>query len=80
MTTSSQSLEPLSDADVVRTRKGLAEYWTQVEHCDDLTELPEDLVRDAKIRVTELLATGQNCDVYEASRVTAEFEYKRTSR
>ena len=70
----SHSLTPLSDAVAAAIRKGLVEYWNEIDGCDDLGEAPGDLAHETEARVTELLLTGQVCDVYDASRITAEFE------
>jgi hypothetical protein len=75
--TLSYSLTPLSDAVAATIRKGIIEYWNEVASCDDLGEVPGDLVHDREVKVAELLLTGQVSDVYEASRLTAEFECMR---
>jgi hypothetical protein len=69
---------PLSDADALKVRKDVIAYWNGIDKCDDLDGALSDLVREKEIAVTELLQTGQPSDVYEASRITAEFEYRRS--
>jgi hypothetical protein len=68
-------LIPLPDSLVDEFRKRLVNYWNAVAICDELGGVPESLVRETEIRVTDLLLSGDPWDVYEASRITAEFEY-----
>ena len=70
-------LTPLSATVVNELRSTLVNYWNAVATCDELGGVPESLVRETEIKVTELLETGDPWDVYEASRITAEFEFTR---
>jgi hypothetical protein len=70
-------LIPLPDSLVAQHRKGLVDYRNAVNACDGLEGVLGSLVRETEIRVTDLLQSGEPCDVYEASRITAEFEYIR---
>jgi hypothetical protein len=69
----SHSLIPLSNKDAEVVRKGLIDFWNAIDQCDDLRGVPWGSVRETEIRVTELLQSNQVPDVYEASRITAEF-------
>jgi hypothetical protein len=71
-------LIPLPDSLVGELRKRLVDYWNAVASCDELGGVLGSLVRETEIKVTELIATGDPWDVYEASRVTAEFDYVRS--
>jgi uncharacterized membrane-anchored protein len=73
----SHSLTPLSDAEAEATRRDLIVYWKAIAQSDDLGGVPGDLVHEMEARVTELLQSNQVCDVYEAHRLTARFDYDR---
>lgn len=73
----SHSLMPLSDADALRCRREVVNYWDAINQCDDLGGVPGELVRETEIRVTELLQSGLSSDLYEANLITARFECQR---
>jgi hypothetical protein len=62
---------------IAALRSGIVEYWNAFATCDDGGGFLGSLVRETEVKVTELLETGDPCDVYEASRVTAAFEFTR---
>jgi hypothetical protein len=63
-------LESLSVSDAEANRKELIEFWNRVADRTELREVPGDQVREAEIRVTELLEQG---DISGANRITARF-------
>lgn len=73
----SHSLTPLSDSEADATRATLVQYWNAIAQLDDLAGALGDLVHDTEAKVTELLQTNRNCDVAEASVITARFDYLR---
>jgi hypothetical protein len=70
-------LTPLPASIVVELRRNLVEYWNAVALCDELGGVLGSLVREVEVKVTELLESGDSWDVYEANRITAEFDYTR---
>jgi hypothetical protein len=77
MTVFSRRLIPLSDSFVTELRSNLVLYWNAVATCDELGGALGSLVRETEVKVTELLESNAPWAVYEASRITAEFEYTR---
>ena len=76
MTTIRRLPTPLPTS-IAELRNGIVQYWNKIANRDDLGGVPGSLVRDAEIKVTELLETGEPPDIITAARVTAEFEYTR---
>jgi hypothetical protein len=72
-----RGLLPLSDAEALEVRKNLVWYWNEAGQCPRLRGVLGELVRETEIKVTELLETGQTCDVQKADRLTAAFHYLR---
>ena len=77
MTIPHRLLIPLPGSNVTEHRANLVIYWTAVASCDDLGGALGTLVHDTEVRVTELLQSGDERDVYEACKITAKFEYLR---
>lgn len=77
MTIVNRRLIPLPGSVVTELRSDLVTYWNAVAFCDDLGGILGSLVRETEVEVTELLESGDPCDVYEACRLTAEFEFTR---
>lgn len=75
--TLSLRLTPLSDVEAEGTRSRLIQYWIWFDQQDDLTGVPGDLVYETRAKVMELLQTNQPADVYEADRLTTDFEFNR---
>lgn len=75
--TSSYVLTPLRDAVAEELRRSVIQYWTAIAQSDDLGGALGERVRETEVAVTELLQSGSLCDLYEAQRVTAQFEYER---
>jgi hypothetical protein len=73
----SHTLTPLSDAVAEDLRRKVINHWNAIAQSDDLGGPLGELVRETEVKVTELLQTGQICDIYVANRITAEFEYRR---
>ncbi len=73
MTPKKRRLIPLPDS-IAELRRNVIDYWIAIAMCDNLGGVSGDLVRETEVRVTELLERGDNFAVYEASRITAEFE------
>jgi hypothetical protein len=80
MTVTNRRLIPLPASAVAELRSSLVDYWNRVATCDELGGVPGNLVRETEVIVTELLQSGDPWDVYEASRITAEFDYTRRLR
>lgn len=55
-------------------RQHLVGYWNNVAFREDLVGVPGSLVRDTEIRITELLEDGSLEAIYQAMRLTVEFE------
>jgi len=64
-------------ASIAELRRNVIDYWNAIATCDDVGGALGSLVRETEIRVTELMNSGDPQDVYEASRLTAAFEYTR---
>lgn len=77
MTITYRRLIPLPASVVTELRSNLVEYWNAVATCDELGGDLGGLVRETEVKVTELLQSGDPWDVYEASRLTADFEFTR---
>lgn len=77
MTIKNRRLIPLPDSVVTELRSNLVFYWNAVATCDELGGVLGSLVRETEVKVTELLETGNPWDVYEASRLTAKFDFTR---
>ena len=73
MTKNYRRSTPLPDLLAIR-RRNLVKYWDAIAICDRLGGVPGDLVRSAKVRVTELLQTARTSDLSLAERITAEFD------
>jgi hypothetical protein len=80
MTTTNRRLISLPASVVTELRSNLVEYWNAVATCDELRGVLGSLVRETEVKITELLATGDPWDVYEASRLTAKFDITRRLR
>lgn len=72
-------LTPLRDDAAEGLRRKVIDYWNALAQSDDLGVALGERAREMEIRVTELLQTGQVCDVYEANRITAKFHFELLS-
>lgn len=77
MTIINRRLIPLPDSVVTELRSNLVQYWNAVATCDELGGVPGSLVREKEVEVTELLQSSDPLAVYQASRLTAEFDVAR---
>jgi hypothetical protein len=73
----SHSLKPLSDSNAEVIRANLVEYWKAAAQCEGLTGILGDFVHETEAKVTELLQRNEVETVYEALRLTVQFDTER---